>query len=172
MVPNADCLWDERLSGYSIFERLIQFANCPLKSVSFGLAHWLLVRRGTFWPPFILVYRWTKGRDGWNSLCPCTVASRHYPIEDGSCSFFSGLIGLHEKRASTLPYPQLLPNLILFTYFGTCPPLQSTTLIWHSLAPECPLSLWCLHPTGILYMDIPPLSSLILVHLIQCFLLW
>ena len=74
-----------------------------------ALARRLLVGRGHFdrrlsW--------FTSGRKAWIDEIFVVSAQSHqginYPIEDGSCSFFfPGLIGLHEKRASTLPYPQL-----------------------------------------------------------------
>ena len=79
-----------------------------LQSVPFALAHRLLVGRGHF---DRYLSRFTAGRKSWiDEIAVVSAQSNqgiNYRIEDGSCSFFSGLIGIHEKRSSTLPYLQL-----------------------------------------------------------------
>jgi hypothetical protein len=108
-------LWDEDpLSMYLIFKRLICFANCPSKCAIFSHRQ-LLVGRD-IWAPFISVYWWTKGMHRWNSCCQCKVMSRHCPIEDGSCSFFSRVWLGYVK--SSLQLFLLPPITILTSCFG------------------------------------------------------
>lgn len=86
----------------------------------FSLAHRLLLGRRHL---DRCLSRFTGGRKAWIDeivvVSSCTVASRHYPIEDGSCPlFFSGLIGLHEKLGLTLPPT---PNYVFFNLFWHLP---------------------------------------------------
>ena len=100
----------------------------------------------TFWPPFILVYRRTKGMDRWNSCCQCTVASGHYPIEGGSCPPFFFRVWLSYMKNSLqlflLPPTTILITLALFNYIQSSDMalsrirMPSFTLVitsgWHS----------------------------------------
>ena len=127
------CVTRGYCQGTWFFERLIRFANCPLKCVicfSPSITRW----KGTFCPPFILIYWWMKGMDRWNSCWQCTVASRHYPIEDGSCSFFSSFDWVTWKTRSNSSLPPT--TISLFWHF----PSFYYILIWHFHALECPPS--------------------------------
>ena len=158
---NAYYLWDEeRLSRYLIFERLIHFGNCPSKCAicfSPSITCW----KGTVWPSFISVYRWTKDIDRWNSCVSAQSRQGITRLKMARASlFFSSLILKWKARFNSSSCPQLHPH----NFF-----LLHSTLIWHFRTFECPLSPWLLHPIGILYTDTQPLWNLILVHRSQCF---
>ena len=71
----------------------------------FALAHRLLAGRGHFDGR---LSRFIGGRKPWMDEIVVVNAQSHQGITQSKMArapFFSGLIGLHEKRASTLPYP-------------------------------------------------------------------
>ena len=73
----------------------------------FALAHRLLVGRGHF---DHRLSRFTGGRKAWIDEIDVVSAQSHRGITQSKMArapLFSGLIGLHEKRTSILPYPHL-----------------------------------------------------------------